>query len=417
MNEPIQNAPNLGLMTPRGVVMQTPEAVTAMGRLWALGWGIKRIAQELGCSKNTVRHYLRQGGWQPYRRPGRPNKLQGLESWLARSFHQHRGNADVVRQELQRVDGVPLALRTVERAVRPWRQALEAQARATVRFETPPGRQLQVDFGTTEVSLGGELVRVRLFVATLGYSRRNFVAVFDHERQAAWLDGLEQAFQHFEGIPEEVLLDNPRALVTYHDRATRTVVFNERFLAFARYWGFQPRACAPYRARTKGKDENGVGYVKHNAIAGRTFASWAALESHLQTWVRTVADVRVHGTTGERPLDRFQRAEAQALKPLAQRPPFQPIRELTRRVHTDGGIEVDTNHYSVPWRLLGESVTVQISADQLRVLHGGQEVARHRRCQDRRQRCLDPAHLIGLVGGPRPADRSSVSAPPALLRP
>lgn len=397
--------------------MQTPEAVTAMGRLWTLGWGIKRIARELGCSKNTVRHYLRQGGWQPYRRPGRPNKLQGLERWLAASFQQHRGNADVVRQELQRVHGVQISLRTVERAVRPWRQALEAQARATVRFETPPGRQLQVDFGTTEVSLGGELVRVRLFVATLGYSRRNFVAVFDHERQAAWLDGLEQAFQPFAGIPEEVLLDNPRALVTDHDRATRTVVFNERFLAFARYWGFQPRACAPYRARTKGKDENGVGYVKHNAIAGRTFASWAALESHLQTWVRTVADVRVHGTTGERPLDRFQRAEAQALKPLAQRPPFQPIRELTRRVHTDGGIEVDTNHYSVPWRLLGESVTVQISADQLRVLHGGQEVARHRRCHGRRQRCLDPAHLIGLVGGPCPADHASASTPPALLRP
>lgn len=397
--------------------MQTPEAVTAMGRLWALGWGSKRIARELGCSKNTVRHYLRQGGWQPYRRPGRPNKLQGLESWLAASFQQPRGNADVVRQELQRVHGVQLSLRTVERAVRPWRQALEAQARATVRFETPPGRQLQVDFGTTDVSLGGERVRVRLFVATLGYSRRNFVAVFAHERQAAWLDGLEQAFQHFAGIPEEVLLDNPRALVTHHDRATRTVVFNERFLAFARYWGFQPRACAPYRARTKGKDENGVGYVKHNAIAGRTFASWAALESHLQSWVRTVADVRVHGTTGEQPLDRFQRAEAQALKPLAQRPPFQPIRELTRRVHTDGGIEVDTNHYSVPWRLLGESVTVQISADQLRVLHGGQEVAWHRRCHGRRQRCLDPAHLIGLVGGPCPADRASASAPPALLRP
>jgi len=397
--------------------MQTPEAVTAMGRLWTLGWGIKRIARELGCSKNTVRHYLRQGGWQPYRRPGRPNKLQGLESWLAASFQQHRGNADVVRQELQRVHGVQLSLRTVERAVRPWRQALEAQARATVRFETPPGRPRQVDFGTTDVSRGGHLVRVRRFVATLGSSRRNVVAGFAHERQAAWLDGWEQAFQPVAGIPEEGLRDTPRALVTDHDRATRTVGFHERFLAFARYWGFQPRACAPYRARPTGKDENGGGSAKHKAIAGRTFASWAALERPRQTWVRTVAEVRVPGTTGERPLDRFQRAEAQALTPLAQRPPFPPIRALTRRGHPEGGIEVDPHHYRVPWRLLGEAVSVQIRADPLRVLQGGQEVARHRRCHGRRHRCLDPAPLIGLVGGPCPADPASASTPPALLRP
>lgn len=417
MNKPIQNAPNLGLMIPTGVVLQTPEAVSAMARLWALGWGIKRIARELGCRKNTVRHYLRQGGWQPYRRPGRPNQLRGLESWLAASCQPHRGNADVVRQELQRVHGGQVSLRTVERAVRPWRQHLEAQARATVRFDTPPGRQLQVDFGTTGVRLDGEWVRVRLFVATLGYSRRNVVALFDHERQAAWLEGLEQAFQHFGGVPEEVLLDNPRALVTPHNPSTRTVVFNDRFLAFARYWDFQPRACAPYRARTKGKDENGVGYVKRNAIAGRPFSSWAALESHLRPWVRTVADVRIHGTTGERPLDRCQHVEAQALKPLVQRPPFQPIRELTRRVHADGCIDVDTNHYRVPWRLLGESVTVQVTPQQIRVWHGGQEIAPHPRCQGRRQRCLDRAHLVGLVGGPHPAEGSPPPPPPALLRP
>ena len=123
------------------------------------------------------------------------------------------------------------------------------------------------------VSIGAEQVTLHLFVATLGFSRRAFVRVFDHERQSAWLDGLEGAFQYFGGLPEEVLLDNARALVEHHDPTTRIVVFNPRLLAFARYWGFQPRACAPYRARTQGKDERGVGYVKHHAIAGRTWAS------------------------------------------------------------------------------------------------------------------------------------------------
>jgi transposase len=253
-----------------------------------------------------------------------------LEEWLAASFRQHRGNADVVRQELQRVHGLQVSLRTVERAVQPWRQLLEAEARATVRFETPPGRQLQIDFGTTTVRIGEEPVRVRLFVATLGFSRRAFVAAFDHERQSAWLEGLERAFRYFGGVPEEVLVDNARTLVDDHDRTTRVVVFNARFLAFARYWGFQPRACAPYRARTKGKDERGVGYVKRNAIAGRTFVSWTALEAHLSQWLRTVADVRVHGTTGEPPLERFQRGEAAALRPLNGRPPFHWTRERRR---------------------------------------------------------------------------------------
>ena len=261
--------------------MQTPEAVAAMLRLHQLGWGIKRIARELDCSPHTVRHPLRRGCWMPCRGTTRRRVLGALDEWLAASFRQHRGNADVVRQELQRVHGLRVSLRTVERAVQPWRQALEAEARATVRFETPPGRQLQIDFGTTTVRIGGEPQSVHLFVATLGYSRRAFVAAFDHERQSAWLDGLEGAFHYFGGVTEEVLMDNAQALVDDHDRITRVVVFNARFLAFARYWGFQPRACAPCRARTKGKDERGVGYVKRNAIAGRAFASWAALEAHL----------------------------------------------------------------------------------------------------------------------------------------
>ena len=104
------------------------------------------------------------------------------------------------------------------------------------------------------------------------------------------------------------------ALVDASDRVTREVEFNARLHAFAKHWGFRPRACAPYRARTKGKDERGVGYVKKNAIAGRQFESWSALEAHLDGWTREIADQRVHGTTGEAPIERFRRAEAGALE-------------------------------------------------------------------------------------------------------
>ena len=286
------------------------------------------------------------------RQPG-GGKLEDQEAWLKERFFQHRGNAEVVRQDLVRERGIDVSLRTVERAVAPFRRLLTAEAKATVRFETPPGRQLQVDFGKLRVPIADERVRVYLFVATLGYSRRCYVATSRHERQSSWFRGLEGAFHHFGGVTREVLIDNPRPLVVNHDMSTREVEFNHRFLAFAAYWGFRPRACAPYRARTKGKDERGVGYVKGNAIAGHRFESWAGMDAHLGWWQREIADRRRHGTTGEVPLERFAR-EAKSLRPCAGRPPFGQLRDLTRTVHADCAVVVDTNAYSVPWRLIGE---------------------------------------------------------------
>lgn len=238
----------------RGENMLAPDEVAAMVRLKSLGWGTRKIAAALGCSRTTVKRYVEGGGFMGYRQPRRGRRLDGLDDWLAEGFRQHRGNAEVVRQDLARELGILVSLRTVERAVTPLRQALRAEARACVRFETPPGKQLQIDFGETKVAIGGELVRVHLFVATLGYSRRVYVRGFRHERQSAWFDGLEGAFRHFGGVPQEVLLDNARALVDHHDAATREVRFNHRLHALARYWGFRPRACARIgrapRART-----------------------------------------------------------------------------------------------------------------------------------------------------------------------
>jgi len=403
--------------------MLAPDEVAAMVRLHGLGWGTKRIAGELGCSRNTVKRYLAAGGWVAMRQPRRGRRLNGLEEWLAERFRRHRGNCDVVRQDLVREHAIAVSLRTVERAVAPLRQALRAEARACVRFETPPGKQLQIDFGETRVPIGGATVRVHLFVATLGYSRRPYVRGFRHERQSVWFDGMEGAFQRFGGVPREVLLDNAKALVEHHDAATREVRFNERLHAFADHWGFRPRACAPYRARTKGKDENGVGYVKKNAIAGHGFASWAAFEAHLDWWMRDIADLRVHGTTGEVPLVRFEREEARALQPLKGRPPFRQVRDLVRRVQADCVIQIDGNSYSVPWRLIGESVRATVAEGRVRIEHRGAEVAVHPEVAGRRQRILDPAHFHGVAGAAPPAPGTApipaaVPEPePALLRP
>lgn len=409
-------------MTRREAMLE-PDEVTVMLRLKKLGWGTRRIALELGCSRTTVQRYIEAGGWRSYRRARRKTLLSEYGEWLRERFFRHGGNADVVRQDLQREVGVAVSLRTVERAVSGFRQQLAAEARATTRFETPPGQQLQIDFGEKAMMIGGEKVRVYVFVATLGYSRRPFTTAFRHQRQSAWFDGMEAAFRHFGGVTEDVLLDNAAALIKHHDAVTREVVLNDRLHAFARYWGFRPRACAPYRARTKGKDERGVGYVKHNALAGHDFASMEALELHLAWWMREVADIRCHGTTGEPPLERFVRDEATTLRPINGRPPFRQIRELVRKVHSDCAVEVDTNAYSVPWRLIGETVEVTISGAQLRIFHAGKLVAAHAEAQGRHRRLTDPAHFVGVTGfgGPARGRLPVIDAPapahPELLRP
>jgi transposase len=164
------------------------------------------------------------------KKPVRRTAFHGLDDWLRERFFRHDGNADVIRKELAAEHGIIIGLRSVELKVRHWRRELKAQKRATVRFETAPGHQMQIDFGDTKVWIGGERVRIHVFVATLAYSRRL------HTR-------MEGAF----------LIDNAKALVEHHDAATREVRSNERLHTFARYWGFTPRACAPSRARTKAR--------------------------------------------------------------------------------------------------------------------------------------------------------------------
>ena len=148
--------------------MKTPQDVAAILKLHQLGWGKKAIPRALGINKNTARRYLEAGGMLEYAKPQRSSRLEGQEEWLAQELRKHRGNADVVRQELERQKGIQVSLRTVQRAVQENRVAIEAEAKATLRFETPPGLQAQADFGTMRVQIGGERVQVHLFVMTLG---------------------------------------------------------------------------------------------------------------------------------------------------------------------------------------------------------------------------------------------------------
>jgi transposase len=386
------------VMAPSGaeVSMVEPELIRRMRVLAEHGWGSKRIARELAVSRNTVRRYLRGGtAAETQTRPG-GRKLDSDQAAQAVELFEGlaEGNAVVVADELRR-QGVVASVRTIQRAVAWRRRERRAAELATVRFETAPGHQMQIDFGEKRIAIAGLVVRVHLLVAVLSYSRRLFVKAFLRERQDDWREGIAAAFRRFGGVPRTVLGDNARALVIDRDRTTGHVRFHPAYVQFCRDWDVEPRACGPYRARTKGKTESGVKYVKGNALAGRAFDSFAELEGHLAEWM-IVADQRVHGTTREMPLARFERDEAPHLRPLPARPLAVRERSLRRKVAHDALVDVDTVRYSVPHRLVRESVEVLVREHEVLIRHGRDLVARHPRSSEPFARVIDPAHYDGL---------------------
>jgi transposase len=384
------------------------ELVATIRELAGRGVGSKAIARTVGVARNTVRRYLRRP--VPVGVQTRPAARRLTAEWRAEARALYDGPAEanaVVVHRLLAERGVDVSVRTVERAVADIREARRAAALATVRVETPPGDQLQIDFGQKRVEIGGERVRVFFLVAVLSYSRRLFVKAFLNERQDDWREGIAAALTHFGGVPRTILGDNARALVSGRDRATGTVTFHPAYLAFCRDWDVQPRACAPYRARTKGKTEAGVKYVKRNAVAARTFASFAALEAHLSAWMAR-ADERIHGTTHEAPRARFDRDERAALRPLPVRALPRREQRVRRRVANDAFVDFDTVRYSVPHRLVRDHVDVLVDAQTVRIFHGATLVATHTRAVEPFARVVDPAHYAGLwrapdVGDPEPA--------------
>jgi transposase len=376
--------------------MLEPEVVDRIHELFGQGLGSKRIARQLGISRNSVRRYLAGATVGFQQRPAaRCLDNDTLREVLDLYGTVAEGNAVVIQQELAR-RGIHVELRTLQRAVLPLRQEERAEALATVRFETPPGQQTQIDFGEKIVRIADQRVNVYLMTAVLGYSRRLYCRAFLAQRQDDWLEGIDGAFQHFGGLTEQILCDNASPLVVSHDRQSGEVVWNAGFEAFCRDRGLTARACRPRRARTKGKIENGVGYVKHNALAGRSFDSFAELERHLATWQDTVADQRIHGTTRERPALRFERDERAVLRPLPSRPLPTRTRRLKRRVSTDCFVDIDTIRYSVPYRHVRETVEVVVKEEEVEVWLRGTCIAKHARSREPRAWVRNPTHFEGL---------------------
>jgi transposase len=359
---------------------------------------ISEIARRLEVDRKTVRRCLRQESWQPYQRAMRSDTLlAGHADFLRTRAPRVHYSAQVLFQELKR-RGYAGGYDTVKRFVQPLRSAEALAERASVRFETAPGEQSQIDWGSARVHFRQQPVVLHLFILTLGYSRRHFMEPTLDERVPQLLEAHERAFDHFGGHTREHLYDRPRTIC--RPDGDGGVVWNPTFQSFARYWGFEPRLCRPYRARTKGKVESGVKYLKRNFLAGRSFFDLLDVREQWAEWNAAVADRRVHGTTHQPPLERFA-AERAHLLPRAGRPAFRLETRFVRVVADDFLVSLDTNRYSVPFVLIGHTVEVERREGQVRIHHRGRLVATHAELPGRHGLAVLPEH------GPGPAVRNA----------
>lgn len=330
---------------------------------------IRDIADRFGTHPKTVSRALQRGGPPPGKRPGaRRSKLDPYKALVDKELGNKVWNAVVIYRKIREAgyDGDFTILRDYirpKRVLRPGR-------------ETEPGGQMQSDWGEKWTQVAGCRTKAHFIVNPLGFSRRFHFWCCGREDAEHTYEGMIRAFEHFGGVTEQVLVDNQKSTVISHRHGER-VVFNERFLDLACRYGFTPVACQPYRARTKGKVERMVGYIKGNFFARyRSFDSFEQMNNLAEAWLRDEADERLHGTVKEVVSDRFA-VEKPYLKPLpAMR--YDTSYFEKRVVGWDGYIEVRGNRYSVPDDLMGQTVSVRIGLDGiLRVLSGEETVADH----------------------------------------
>jgi transposase len=358
------------------------------------GHSISAIARELGLDRKTVRSCLRQAAWRPYQRAAASSVLDPYREWLAARAPEVDYSARILWQELRARHGFAGSYVIVRRAVAPLRLAAVAASLTQRRFETGPGEQAQCDWGQVSVPLGGLRTAVHVFVMTLGYSRRGFAQGFLGERMHDLLAAHEVAFAHFGGRCEFLLYDRMRTVVLGTSKGRPKL--NPTFASFAGHWGFTVRLCQPYRAQTKGKVESGVKYVKRNFVPGRIFRDLEDFNAQLTAWQAEVADVRVHGTTHQRPIDRFAE-EARAMVPTAGQASFLQACVRDRVVADDWLVAIDGNRYSVPFALIGRTVQVVRQGGCWAIRHRGELVAEHPVLAGRGQISVLPEHGPGAV--------------------
>jgi len=376
------------------------------------GLSITQISALTGCDPKTIRKYLDNPNTPEYgpRQP-RPSLLDPFKPYLKERMAAGVWNGVVLLRELQQ-KGYQGGYTTLRYFLQPQRK--EASNVAVRRFETPPGHQAQVDWG----DLGditqpeGERHKLNGFVMTLGYSRALFCDIATDQKLPAFLRMHEAAFDYLGGVPTQVLYDNTKTVVlkalTEGVDGRGETKLNPAFADFARYWGFAPKLCRPYRSQTKGKVESGVGYLRKNFLCGREAADLTDLRHQMRLWLAEVANVRVHGTT-HRVVREAWEEEKPTLQPLVNRRAYPLVVECVRRVTRDAFVCWESNRYSVPWQNAGKQVLVREVGAVVEILCEQTQLAVHARCTGHHQTLTLLAHHADIPTGAATAKKARLS--------
>jgi transposase len=356
------------------------------------GLSVSDIARRTGVDRKTVRKYIARGLELPVYGPRspRPRRITAFEPYLRErvaAFPALSGRR-LWREIRERgfagdYTSVTAFLRTVRPAV-----AVPFEC----RFETPPGRQAQVDFAQFRTEFTGEpgVMRILwLFSLVLGHSRMMWGRFVAHQDLQTVLRCHMAAFEALGGVPAEILYDRMRTAVI-GEEASQGIAYNRTLLDCARHYGFLPRACRPYRAKTKGKVERPFRYVREDFFLARSFRDLEDLNAQFRRWLDEVANVRVHATTGRIVREHFAE-ERPTLRPLPAGP-FQAVLRLDRRITREGMVSVGGNLYSVPDLTRKRAVEVQLLAQEVRIFEGERQIAAHPVLEGRGLRRIAAGH-------------------------
>jgi transposase len=366
------------------------------------GLSIRAISRITGYCRTTITKYLKGPKEIPTYgpRPSAAGKLDPFKQYLKERLTAGVWNGQVLLREL-RERGYSGGYTLLTDWLRPQRRS--AQTMAVRRFETPPGRQAQVDWGHLgTVENDGRKQQLWGFTFTLGYSRSMMAEASVDQKLGTLLRLHEEAFRQLGGVPEEILYDRMKTVWLETDERGE-IVWHPVFLDFARYWGFTPRLCRAYRPQTKGKVEAGVKYVRRNflcGLQGQEPSGLADLNARLRQWVWKIANQRVHGTTHEAVNERWK-AEQPQLLPIQQRPAYPYVDDELRKVGRDAYVSWQGSRYSVPWEFAGREVWVHERSGDVEVHYGEQRIAAHSKTSREHLTVTQPEHHRGIPSGAR----------------
>ncbi len=364
----------------------------------------QQIAQALGIDKKTVVRWLRAPGYQPRAQVSRASKLDPHKKQIIAWLETHPYSATQVYQRLKECgfDGGITIVTDYVRRVRP------RPAPAFLKLSFEPGEAAQVDWGEwRSVAVGQTRRRLSFFVMVLCYSRLMYLEFTVSQTMEHFLGCHQRAFQAFGRVPGKVMVDNLRSAVL--KRLTgEAPVLNPRYRDFADHYGFTITPCAVAKGNEKGRVENAVGYVKKNLLNGLDIASFDALNAAAKIWMDTIANVRIHGETRERPIDRFQQ-EVDQLRPLPAIPfDIGTVHQL--RANNQFRVTLDTNRYSIPAEYASQRVILKAYPDRLFIFYQDKLIAQHVRCYDRHQDFELPDHPKALLAQRRHAREQRIYA-------